>query len=76
MRETMMQTPRSLKTEGDKVLQVLEQPMLKTMVRQVDPLQHMELNGGADIQLQPMNDPKLLQVDVPEGDCDPVGSPH
>ncbi|KAK4828632.1 hypothetical protein QYF61_000280 [Mycteria americana] len=35
----------------------------------------MEVNGGADIQLQPVEDPTPEQVDVPEGGCDPVGSP-
>ena len=52
------------------------QPVVKTMVRQAVPLQPMEVNGGADIHLQPMEDPTLEQVDVPEGGCDPVGSPH
>ncbi|GAB0206503.1 hypothetical protein GRJ2_003115900 [Grus japonensis] len=36
----------------------------------------MEVNSGADIHLQPMEDPTLEQVDAPEGGCDPVGSPH
>ena len=33
------------------------QPMVKTMVRQAVPLQPMEVNGGADIHLQPVEDP-------------------
>ena len=33
------------------------QPVVKTMVRQAVPLQPMEVNGGADIHLQPMEDP-------------------
>ncbi|KAK4810953.1 hypothetical protein QYF61_013361 [Mycteria americana] len=33
------------------------QPMVKTMVRQVVPLQPMEVHGGADIHLQPVEDP-------------------
>ena len=45
------------------------------MVRQVVPLQPMEVHGGADIHLQPMEDPTLEQVDVPEGSCDPMESP-
>ncbi|GAB0209971.1 AN1-type zinc finger protein 5-like [Grus japonensis] len=49
--------------------------MEKTMVRQAVPLQPMEDDGGADIHLQPMEDPMPEQVDVPEGGCDPVGSP-
>jgi len=35
----------------------------------------MEVHGGADIHLQPMEDPTLEQVDVPKEGCDPVGSP-
>ncbi|GAB0176237.1 AN1-type zinc finger protein 5-like [Grus japonensis] len=36
----------------------------------------MEVHGGADIHLQPMEDPMPEQVETPEGGCDPVGSPH
>ncbi|KAK4811189.1 hypothetical protein QYF61_019820 [Mycteria americana] len=46
------------------------------MVRQAVLLQPMEVTGGADIHLQPVEDPKLEQVDVPEGGCDPVESPR
>ncbi|GAB0186278.1 AN1-type zinc finger protein 5-like [Grus japonensis] len=35
--------------------------MEKTMVRQAVPLQPMEVDGGADIHLQPMEDPMLEQ---------------
>ncbi|PKU44091.1 hypothetical protein llap_5610 [Limosa lapponica baueri] len=35
--------------------------MMKTVVRQAVPLQPMEVNGGADIYLQP--------VEVPKGGC-------
>ncbi|GAB0180448.1 AN1-type zinc finger protein 5-like [Grus japonensis] len=52
------------------------QPMEKTMVRQAVPLQPMEDDGGADIHLQPMEDPTPEQVETPEGGCDPVGSPR
>ncbi|GAB0196414.1 AN1-type zinc finger protein 5-like [Grus japonensis] len=66
--------------EGEEVFQVLEQiplqPMEKTMVRQAVHLQPMEVHGGADIHLQPVEDPMPEQVDVPEGSCDPVESPH
>ena len=48
--------------------------MVKTMVRQAVPLQPMEVNGGAGIHLQPVEDPMLEQVDVPEGSCDPMES--
>ncbi|GAB0183750.1 AN1-type zinc finger protein 5-like [Grus japonensis] len=34
----------------------------------------MEVRGGADIDLQPMEDPTPEQVDAPEGGCDPVRS--
>ncbi|GAB0185838.1 AN1-type zinc finger protein 5-like [Grus japonensis] len=50
--------------------------MEKTMVRQAVPLQPMEVDGGAEIPLQPMEDPTLEQVEVPEGGCDPMGSLH
>ncbi|GAB0182469.1 AN1-type zinc finger protein 5-like [Grus japonensis] len=36
----------------------------------------MEDDGGADIHLQPIEDPTPEQVDAPEGVCDPVGSPR
>ncbi|GAB0207086.1 hypothetical protein GRJ2_003174200 [Grus japonensis] len=52
------------------------QPMEKTMVRQAVPLQPLEDDGGADIHLQPMEDPMLEQLKIPEGGCDPMGSPH
>ncbi|GAB0190914.1 AN1-type zinc finger protein 5-like [Grus japonensis] len=50
--------------------------MEKTMVRQAVPLQPMEIHGGADIHLQPVEDPMPEQVDTPEGVCDPMGSPR
>ena len=50
--------------------------MVKTMVRQAVPLQPMEVNDGADIHLQPVEDPMPEQVDVPKGGCDPVGRPR
>ncbi|GAB0184875.1 AN1-type zinc finger protein 5-like [Grus japonensis] len=49
--------------------------MEKTVVRQAVPLQPMEDDGGADIHLQPVEDPTLEQVEAPKGGCDPVGSP-
>ncbi|GAB0183306.1 AN1-type zinc finger protein 5-like [Grus japonensis] len=50
--------------------------MKKTMARQAVPLQPMEDDGGADIHLQPVEDPTLEQVEAPDGGCDPVGSPR
>ncbi|CAM9906452.1 unnamed protein product [Bubo scandiacus] len=44
------------------------------MVRQAVPLQPMEVNGGTEIHLQPVEDPMPGQVDAPEGGCDPMGS--
>ncbi|KAJ7428380.1 hypothetical protein BTVI_00783 [Pitangus sulphuratus] len=50
--------------------------MMKTMVRQAVPLQPMEIHSGADIHLQPVEDPTLEQVDALESSCDPIKSPH
>ncbi|GAB0183589.1 epimerase family protein SDR39U1 [Grus japonensis] len=38
------------------------------------PLQLLEVNCGADIHLQPMEDPMPEQVEAPKGGCDPMGS--
>ncbi|GAB0183432.1 mitochondrial enolase superfamily member 1 [Grus japonensis] len=46
------------------------------MVRQAVLLQPMEVDGGADIHLHPMEDPMPEQVDAPKGGHDPVGSPR
>jgi len=40
------------------------QPVEKTMVRQAVYLQPVEAHGGADIHLQPVEDPKPEQVDT------------
>ncbi|PKU41625.1 protein pxr1-like [Limosa lapponica baueri] len=40
------------------------QPVVKTMVRQAVPLQPMEVHDGADICLQPVEDPMPEQVDA------------
>ncbi|KAJ7396065.1 hypothetical protein BTVI_148878 [Pitangus sulphuratus] len=50
--------------------------MVQTMVKQAVPLQPMEVHGGAEIHLQPMEDSTLEQLDVPEGSCDPMESSH
>ena len=50
------------------------QPMEKTMVRQAVPLQPMEDDSGADIHLQPVEDPTPEQVDAPKEGRGPVGS--
>jgi len=46
------------------------------MVRQAVPLQPMAVYSGADVHLQPMQDPTQEQVDMPEGGCDLIASPH
>ena len=57
-----------MKKEGEEVLQAPEQRFpcipLKTMVRQAVPLQPMEVHGGADIHLQPLEDPTPEQADA------------
>ena len=40
------------------------QPLVQPMVRQAVPLQPREVNGGADLHLQPMEDPTPEQVDA------------
>ena len=44
------------------------------MVRQAVPLQPMEINSGAAIHLQPVEDLMPEQVDVPKGGSDTTGS--
>ena len=51
------------------------QPMVRTMGRQAVHLHPMEVHDGAEINLQPVEDPTLEHVDVPEGSCDPMGNP-
>jgi len=57
VRETILQTPRSVKKKGGggarnvRAESLPLQPMMKTMVRQVVPLQPMEVYGGAEIHL-------------------------
>ena len=40
------------------------QPVVKTMVRQAVPLQPMEVHGGADLHLQPVEDPMPEQANA------------
>jgi len=44
--------------------QIPLQPMEQTMVRQAVHLQPMEVHSGADLHLQPMEDPAPEQVDA------------
>ena len=55
--------------------EILLQPMEEIMVRQAVLLQPMEVHSGAELHLEPREDPTLEQVDVPEGGCDPMGTP-
>ena len=41
------------------------QPMVKIMVRQIVPLQPLQVHGGADIHLQPGEDLIREHMDVP-----------
>ncbi|PKU44516.1 hypothetical protein llap_5201 [Limosa lapponica baueri] len=50
--------------------------MVKTTVKQVVPLQPIEVHSGANIPLQPMDDPTPEQVAVPKGGCNPMESLH
>jgi len=52
------------------------QLVMKNMVRQLVPLQPMEVHGGADIHLQPVEGTPHWIRWMPEKSCDPVGSPH
>jgi len=51
------------------------QPMRKTMVRQAVPLQPMEVHGGADSHLQPVEWTPRRSRWMPKGGCNPMGSP-
>jgi len=82
VRETPLQTPRSVKNEGggggarDARAESLPlQLMMKNMARQVFPLQSTEVHGGADPHLQPMEGTPHRSRGMPEGNSDPVGSP-
>jgi len=45
------------------------------MMRQVAPLQSTEVHNGADIHLYPVEGTPGRSRWIPEGGCDPVGSP-
>jgi len=51
------------------------QLVMKTMVRQAVPLQPMEVHGGADIHLQPVEGTPRQSRWMPEGSCDPMERP-
>jgi len=69
VRATTLQTPRSVKKEGEEVFQEPKQrfplqPMVKTMVQQAVPLQPLEVHCGADIHLQSKEVPMPEQVNA------------
>jgi len=74
VRETTLQTPTSVKKEGEEVLQAPEQRFpcnpRKSVERQAVPMQPVEVHGGANVQLQPVEDPMPEQADAPKGSCD------
>ena len=51
MREITLETPRSVEDGGGGGTPGALQPVVKTMVRQADSLQPMEVHGGADIHM-------------------------
>jgi len=68
-----------VKKEGEEVLKTLEkssplQLVMKTAVRQVVPLQSLEVHSGAEIHLQPMEGTPHRSRWMPEGSNDPMGS--
>ena len=79
MRATTVQSPGAVKQEGQEVLQARSRDspaaVGQPMVRQLCPAPR-EAHGGAETHLQPGEDPTPEQGDVPEGGCDPVGSPR
>lgn len=48
-------------------------PLVKTVMKEIVSLQPVEVNGGVDIHLQPMEDTTLEQVNARRM---PMGSPH
>ena len=76
MRETPMQTPRSVeeRRQGKEVRQCR---VLQPVVRgQAVPLQPMDVHSGADAHLHPLMDPTPEQVAMPEEGWDSEGSLH
>ena len=70
MRETTLQTLRSVKKDGgggapDAGVEIFPlQPVKTTMLRQAVPLQPMEVHSGVDLHLQPLEDPITEQGDA------------
>lgn len=53
--------PRSVEKEGQEVLQAPEQRFPCSPGEAAVPLQHMEVHSGAEIQVQPVEDPTKQQ---------------
>jgi len=65
VRETTLQTSRSVKKEGgggtaDTTVEIHLQPVEKAVVRQAVPLKPMEVHDGVNLHLQPLEDPTLV----------------
>jgi len=65
VRETTLPTPRSVKREGEEMLQISPAAHDEDHGEAGCPLQPMEVHGGADIHPQSMEDPRLEQVGAP-----------
>lgn len=78
-RETTLQIQRSVKKEGENVLQELDQiplqPTEKMMVTQVVPLKPVEDHVGVDIHTAACGEEPTLEK-APGRTCNPVGDRH
>jgi len=80
VRETTLQAPSSVQKEGEggaRDARAESFPLqlgMKTMVRQVVPLQSMDVHVEADIQLYPVEGTPHRSRWMPEGGCDPWGA--
>lgn len=68
---------RAERRAGDAPAQISPQPVMQTTVKQAVPLHSMEVHGGTEINLQPMEDLTLEQLDAQRRlcPCVPMGSP-
>jgi len=70
VRETTLQTPRSVKKEGGGARDAGAESLpvqLMMKVKQVVPMQSMEVHSGADIHLQPVEGTPRRSRWMPEG---------
>ena len=75
MRETTMHTPRSVKMEEREEVRRSRDSLQPAVRQQAVPLQPMEVNSGAEIPPQPVEDPTPEQVAGPGEGHDSVGEP-